>query len=180
MQQVTPVNSHVQVTPTTVLPTSNVQPTLPNNVQEVPVPEPNFVDPNIVTLSTGFTVKFNVLPKPISDEFVTTIFNATELDEDNNIRIDSNDKNEQIRVATKFMTLNTSIIGAGGVKLLDELPPEEQWLDQVIYAPTIMEKYPHINTSKLRQRDKEFLFLRYFAFADEDLALLSEKCLNQG
>jgi len=180
MQQVTPINSHVQVTPTTTLPTSNVPPTVPPNIQGEVLPEKTYVVPSIVTLSTGFTVQFHVLPKPISDEFVTTIFNATELDEDNNIRVDSNDKNEQIRIATKFMTLNTSIIGAGGVTLVDDLPPDEQWLDQIIYAPTIMEKYPHINVAKLRDRDKRFLFLRYFAFADEDLSLLSEKCLNQG
>lgn len=149
----------------------------PTQVKEVAEPTPEVDTRDIHTLSSGVRVYFTGrIPESISQSMVTQIFNKTQMDNKGNIRGNLSSR-EQIEVAGALLNFNTGLIFSGKVRLADGLPENEDWLDEIIMNPVILESHKGINLDNESHLEK--LYLRYFAFSStEDFELLSTKLLG--
>lgn len=143
-------------------------------VEEVPQ---KYKPEQIVTLSSGVRVAFiGHLSDAISQTLVTRVFGNTQLDDSGRIR-EKMSTREQLQLAKTMLDYNTALIFSGKVRLVDGLPEDNTWVEEIALNPVIMAEHPTINLDNPEHLER--LYMRYYAFTgEEDIALLSEKLIR--
>lgn len=179
--------THVAQLPVQNIPVVNgnvvaTEPTVP--VQTTPVVEEapaKVIPPEAVQLSSGVYVIFHRLNRSISTDLTIKTFNNVNLDKKGNLVTDNLNTKDQMNMARSISEYHSTLI-MQGVDLWgdvedyrEQLGLPQNWVKALFRSGLINDKYYDLSDPD----DVEFLFLRYYAFQDEnDWALLSQNTLN--
>lgn len=173
------VNGQVaQVAGVETVPQSTVQPQATEPVQTTPV---NVIPENAEKLSSGVYVIFNKLNRSISTDLTIKTFNNVNLDKKGNLVTDNLSTKDQMNMAKSISEYHSTLI-MQGVELVgdvddyaEQLDLPDNWVKKLFRTGLVDQRYYDVNDPD----DVKFLFLRYYAFQnEEDWALLSQRTLN--
>jgi hypothetical protein len=167
---------------TTEAVTSTVQTQAVEAEESVPkLPSGTVIPSEATQLSSGVYVLFTRLNRSISTDLTIKTFNNVNVDKKGNLITDNLSTKDQMNMAKSISEYHSTLI-MQGVELVGEIEDyseklelPENWVKKLFRTGLVDQRYYDVNDPD----DVEFLFLRYYAFQnEEDWALLSQKTLN--
>jgi hypothetical protein len=173
-------NATVSMQPSTVQPQLNpVEAIPPTPVNEQLLAK--VIPAGAEKLSSGVYVIFHKLNRSISTDLTIKTFNNVNLDKKGRLVADNLSTKDQMNMAKSISEYHSTLI-MQGVELVgeiddyeDEIELPENWVKKLFRTGLVNEKYYDVSDPD----DIKFLFLRYYAFRNEDdWSLLSQNTLS--